>query len=308
MTTKQTAWSLDQLSKSVFFHQKLHEWQLVAVANQIEQFKGETLTWNIDELAISAKAWQKVIHGGIKPVIVFAHPTVLQTVALSTGYYRMLAMVSQKSMAQVGLSTQRYEEGITPDEAKAQLIAVHLNKIMTVLIEIDEQLDSREFDLWRGMAAGSQAQGSWQNSKGDKAELVVKEMIQRRLHEKALIFATTEAPFTIQTTDGRSIIFSDEPDVAIYQHHKIVMAMEVKGGIDKAAVLERVGATIKSLARAKEENPAAITILILQGVSMTAQSKHDLQLNQPAVNYWFTIEEILQNEQIQTQLFTLLNI
>jgi hypothetical protein len=61
---------------------------------------------------------------------------------------------------------------------------------------------------------------------------------------------------------------------AIYKEDKIQAAVEIKGGIDTAGVLERVGAAIKSLRRAKEENPQSTTILILQGVSITFYSNY----------------------------------
>lgn len=73
----------------------------------------------------------------------------------------MLAMVSQKSMNGVGLSVVKYESGpMVPSEDIAQKIASHLNAIISRLIEADSTLDEREFDLWRGMSAGAQAQGS----------------------------------------------------------------------------------------------------------------------------------------------------
>lgn len=89
---------------------------------------------------------------------------------------------------------------------------------------------------------------------------------------------------------------------------KIVAAVEVKGGIDTAGVLERVGAAIKSLSRAKEENPDSIAILILTEVSITRQSKMDLQTNQKTVNYWFTVEEVLEDEDKRSDIFRLLRI
>jgi hypothetical protein len=147
MTSKKRSWTVDQLAKSEFFHQKLHEWELIEVAQQIEQVMGETLLWDKVALEISEKAWDKVIHLGIKPVIVFAYPEILARISRSTGYYRMLAMVSQKSMNQVGLSTLRYETGREPTLAAAQAIASHLNKIISKLIITDEKLDAREFNL-----------------------------------------------------------------------------------------------------------------------------------------------------------------
>lgn len=308
MISKKRTWSIDQLAKSEFFHQKLHEWELMEVADKIDHIEGETLNWDIGRFEISDKAWNKVIHRGIKPIIVFAHPDVLTTIPRATGYYRMLAMVSQKSMNQVGLSTIRYEAGQLPKFELAEIIAQHFNKIISGLVEADEKINAREFDLWRGMAAGSQAQGSWQNTKGRKMEVVVQGIIRRRLHESGLAADDIDDKPRILLNDRRTVIFADEPDIGFYQNGKIVAAVEVKGGIDKAGVLERVGAAIKSLSRAKEENPDSVTILILQEVSMTPQSVIDLQTNQRTVNQWFTVEDVLENEEKRNEIFALLRI
>ncbi|MFH1773721.1 MAG: XcyI family restriction endonuclease [Methanobacteriota archaeon] len=303
------AWSLDQLTKSEFFHQKLHEWGLLAVAEQIEKIKGETLEWDLNRLGISKQAWDKVIHRGIKPVIIFVHPAVLKSVSGSVGYYRMLSMVSQKSMNRVRLPVTRYEDGkYTPDDEIGLAVSKHLNQIISHLIELDEKINAREFDLWRGMAAGSQAQGSWQNTKGNKVEVIVKGILQRRLREKGVVSDEKEDGLRMQLKDGRIIIFADEPDVAIYQGNKILAAVEIKGGIDTAGVLERVGAAIKSLRRARDENPRSTTILILQGVSITQKARNDLEINRDAVNRWFTVEDMLRNENKREEIFRLLSI
>jgi hypothetical protein len=122
----------------------------------------------------------------------------------------MLAMVSQKSMARVGLSINKYEEGRSHlDDNTALEISKHLNKIVSILIEHDEKVDEREFDLWRGMAAGSQAQGSWQNMKGDRAEVVIKELIERRVREKGLILEEKShgKGETVKLQDERLLIY-----------------------------------------------------------------------------------------------------
>lgn len=161
-STRSEQWALDQLAKSAFFHRKLHEWKLVEISDHIYRVRGESLDWN--DLEISEDAWSKVIHRGIKPVVVFAHPVVLQTVPGSVGYYRMLSMASQSSMTRIGLNLASYESGQPLTDADFALSAAsHLNYIISALIEADETLDGREFDLWRGMAAGIQAQGSWLN-------------------------------------------------------------------------------------------------------------------------------------------------
>lgn len=309
MKAEQQAWSLDQFAKSEFFHQKLHEWGLPAVASAVEAVKGEELNWDLSQIVISKRAWGKVVHRGIRPVLVFAHPNILVSMPGSVGYYRMLAMVSQKSMGRVGVSVTTYESGKkVPDAKTALAIARCLNQIISRLIELDEEIDAREFDLWRGMAAGSQAQGSWQNAKGDKAEAIVKGLLRRRLREGGLVVNESRDGARVELRDGRVVTFADEPDVAIYHQGQIRAAVEIKGGIDTAGVLERVGAAIKSLRRAREENPVAATVLILEGISVTPQAKADLEINRDAVSHWFTIEDVLDHEDRREEVFRILGI
>ena len=287
------AWALDQLAKSAFFHQKLHEWGVIEIAYAIERIKGELLDWDLDALGISQDAWDKIIHRGIKPVIVFAHPEVLTDMPRAVAYYRTLSMVSQKSMTRIGINSARFEQrDILPSADSALLIAQSLNDIISRLVEATERIDAREFDIWRGMAAGSQAQGSWQNAKGKRVETEVKRLIQNRLAEKGLVEQQSPGGLQIQLTDGRRVVFSDEPDIGILDGSTILAAIEVKGGIDAAGVLERVGAAMKSLSRAKEDNPDSATILVLQEVSLTETAQIDLHNNREIVNHWFTLEQL----------------
>lgn len=301
------AWTLDQLAKSAFFHRKLHEWKLLEIATSINNVQGEHLHW--ENLNISELAWKRIIHRGIKPVIVFAHPVVLQTIAGSTGYYRMLTMVSQKSMKRVGISLDSYESGKSmPDESTSLRISRHLNRIISVLIEADEEIDSREFDLWRGMAAGTQAQGSWQNNKGNSAEVAIRELILRRLQEQEKITGEEANQRTVDLGNHRMLVFADEPDIAIYQHELPQVAVEVKGGIDPAGVLERIGAALKSLRRTRDENPTSITVLIVQEVSLTSRAIEDLRINADVITFLFSASAILEDEDAREQFFTILEI
>lgn len=307
--TRGRAWDLDQLAKSEFFHQKLHEWGMLEVADQIEQIRGEDFQWTPVALGISEKAWTRVIHRGIKPVTVFAHPQVILTVPRAVAYYRMLAMVSQKSMIRVDLSVANYENGgVFPSSATAESLAGHLNNIISHLVEADAQIEPREFDLWRGMAAGSQAQGSWGNTKGDRIEIVVRGMLLKHLRDHDLLEAENEAGARINLKDGRVVVIADEPDVAIYRSGTIEAAIEIKGGIDPAGVLERIGAAVKSLGRAKRENPAATTILIVQGVSMTDRAHDDLEGNRDAVNHCFLVEDVLDDATRREEFLSLIHL
>ena len=226
---------------------------MVEVSDAIEAVKGENLEWDLTLLKISQSAWDKIIHRGIKPITIFAHPDIMTTVSRSVSYYRMISMVSHKSMSQIGLSSSPYEkDNVFPSQEKALAMAQRLNEIISSLIEADEKIDAREFILWRGMAAGSSAQGSWQNTKGDRAEIVIKGMLKRRFREEKLLPAQDmgddEDRYShVTLTDSRVVVFGDEPDIAIFQEGKTSVVVEIKGGIDTAGVLERVGAAIKSL-------------------------------------------------------------
>ncbi len=301
------AWTLDQLAKSVFFHRKLHEWNLLEIADQIDQVRGENLDW--DDLDISEQAWSKVIHRGIKPVIAFAHPHVLQAVPGSASYYRMLSLVSQKSMKRVGLNLDAYEAGKpVADEQAAVAIARHLNRIVSALVEADEEIDAREFDLWRGMAAGSQAQGSWQNTKGASAEKAIREVIVQRLQRRQLVSGRQASAARIDLGDGRVLVFADEPDIAILQNNVPQIAVEIKGGIDRAGILERIGAALKSLRRTRQENPDSVTVLILPDVAMTERAWEGLSINTEIVTHICSLKAILEDEHEREEFFQILQL
>lgn len=301
------AWTLDQLAKSAFFHRKLHEWKLLEIAEQLEVVRGEDLRWS--DLNIAEQAWNRIIHRGIKPVIVFAHPAVLQTVPGSAGYYRMLALVSQKSMKRIGINLDPFEvDRAMPEETAARTAAMHLNRIISALVEADETLNVREFDLWRGMAAGSQAQGSWQNNKGAAAEVMIRQVVLRRLQEREIVVGEEANNARIDLGDGRTLVFADEPDLAIYRGNAPEIAVEVKGGIDQAGVLERIGATLKSLRRTRQENPNAVTILIMQDVSMTERARQDLNINTSTVTLIFSAQAIVEDENEREKFFTAMRI
>lgn len=194
------------------------------------------------------------------------------------------------------------------DEVGVLAAAQHLNRIISALIELDETLNAREFDLWRGMAAGSQAQGSWQNNKGAAAEIAIRAVVLRRLQERGLVVGGEASASSITLGDGRTLVFADEPDIAVYRDDVPEVAIEVKGGIDQAAVLERIGATLKSLRRTRQENPASITILIIQDASMTERARQDLSINTDTVTFIFSAQGIVEDEGQREEFFKALGI
>jgi len=310
VASKRDSWLSDQVTKSAFFHQRLHEWGLLEVADDLEQVKGQDLEWSREDLGITENAWNKVIHNGIKPVRVFAHPAVLNQDSRRVSYYRMLSMVSQKSMGNMGLSVASYEcdSKILKDDHSIK-IARHLNSIICMLIESDESVNEREFDIWRGMAAGSQAQGSWLNDKGDTAEGMIKWLISKRLTERKILAHESSQGKNkeLKLEDGRVIIMGKEPDVAIKKGDRILVAIEIKGGIDTAGALERFGAALKSLNRAKQENLDSITVLIVHEASVTDTANREID-GSKSIDYLFTIGCLVSEEANRDKFFKVMGI
>lgn len=124
----------------------------------------------------------------------------------------MLAMVSQKSMKRIGIDLDNYEASKPiSDKEIAARICEHLNRVISLLIEADEIINIREFDLWRGMAAGSQAQGSWQNNKGTLAEIAIREVILLRLQELKVGVDDLQNQ-RIALDNDRTLVFADDPE------------------------------------------------------------------------------------------------
>lgn len=301
---KTRTWLEEQQAKSLFFHAKLHEWKLLETAYEIERFEGEKVKWNLQELGISEQAWNRVIHRGIAPVRVFAHPEVLQQVPRAVSYYRMLAMVSQKSMKNVGLNTEPYEEGAQQlNQETASAIAVHLNKLVCQLILSEEKVDAREFDLWRGMAAGSQAQGAWQNEKGNAYEAILQQLITDYLGERGLI--KQRGKDHIELKNGDVVQFGRDPDISLLRAQTRLSAVEVKGGIDPAGAHERLGAALKTLKDCKTQNPECVTLLLLRENTLTEGLSERLLQSQSDITRWFTLEGIIQNPEVRAEFMLL---
>ncbi len=158
------------------------------------------------------------------------------------------------------------------------------------------------------MAAGSQAQGSWQNNKGVSAEVAIREIILRRLQDRGLISGGEASATQFDLGDNRKLIFAADPDIAVYKAGVPLVAVEVKGGIDPAAVLERLGASLKSLQRIRKENANSVTVLIAQDVSLTARAQRDLNLSHATVTHMFSANAVLEDEAQREHLSRILGI
>ena len=137
---------------------------------------------------------------------------------------------------------------------------------------------------------------------------LVSQLYRVGLINKETVVDITPRVSELTLLDGRRVRLDSEPDIKIYNDFRIHAAVEVKGGIDPAGVLERVGAAIKSLSRAKDESPGAITVLVMPAISMSEQAERDIESNKANVNYWFSVEEIMDDPNRKRQYYSLLGL
>lgn len=307
---KERAWERDQLQRALFFHKAFHEYGLIELAERLDQIKGEKYKWDLSNLAISETAWNIAIHRGLKPVLVFCHPDVIMENPKFVAYYRMLAILSQKSMQNIGLPVIDHElKGKALDKEKANKLAVTLNKVISSIIEDDPEITRLELDMLRAMSAGTQADGSWRNRKGDEAENAVKALVKAVIKEKDLLRYVDERDRWV-LKDGRVFVFQKDPDIVVYNKEKEkVTAVEIKGGIDPAGVHERYGAALKTLEKVKKETGGKCrTIFVAAEVSLTDAAKQKINESE-YMDRFFAIEEVLKNESsVQKEFLTELNL
>lgn len=70
-----------------------------------------------------------------------------------------------------------------------------------------------EVDIWRGMAACTQAQGAWQNAKGRQYETLIKDKITAYLQAKGLLRILKGN--VMDLFSDWQLIFGSDPDIEV---------------------------------------------------------------------------------------------
>ena len=295
---------LDILAKSTFFHAKLHEWGVLEISQQIEQIPGETLPWNIQELNISQTAWNKIIHRGIKPILIFTHPQVLLQLPAALNYYQMLAMVPKSALNSIQITNLKTEKNADNRNKKLALTASqYLNSILSLLVESDAHINPREFDLWRGMTAGAQAQSAWHKSHGSKAELLIHAFIRRRLWEQNWVSVETPDKTRLVLNDRRIFRFGNKPSLSIYQENSLLAIVEIPEQNSTISYLESIKKACQSLQDHQQNHPQIKTFIILELETLSSPIKTYLKNSNSKIEQWFSLPDILQNENKKQEFF-----
>lgn len=290
------------LLKSTFFYNRLRTegyFGLFVTIKRYAKIEGSKLEWKSrEQWHISDEAWEIVEKNEIQPMMVFAHPKVLQLNPQFLKYYRSVAMIPQKGLKAIsGVSSiENIEEGKLEagrlSQKQIEKIIHSINETMSTVISLASDITEKRIEGMMYATAGTKIDGSWRNSIGAEGERVIRTIIFNGLHTTNEVSSVVckdnhvceieEWDFsndidnvkTINLTNGYSILFSSEPDVTMYDASgAIVGVIEIKSGLDPAGALERLGAMFKSFENTLSEYPNAVTILVASCITDEVESR-----------------------------------
>ncbi len=255
----------------------------------------------LDDLMISEQAWEHVIGCGIDPKLVFAHPVVLRAHPSTSQYYRGIALLPQKRVADIAVPVSSWEDGSRKSrisDGQSVRVARLYNAVISSIIEgtTDWTLENGYRNLIANMGIG--LDGTFRNIIGRDAEDLVRTRIKNWLDRHGLIVKRNEQGTEFELPRGYSMRFGSEPDI-LFQHQvsegmRAAATIEIKGGKDPAGALERLGAMQKSF----EDTPADCVNFLVAGV-VTPEMR--ARLNQMGVVKVFLLDDIAHDGEAWTE-------
>jgi hypothetical protein len=248
------------LRRAALFWKFTRDAKLAQLQKEARSASWRNLEWDWKKLGINAEARAAADKLGLVPSEIFAHPEVIRKNEALLKYYRLLACLPGKGLAQIRKKSEK--------SSRVEDTCILLNQFLSRLV-VAAGRTSRETLLGTMHAeAGSEWQGTWVNNIGQTAAIDVEKIIRDFAEQKKLIAVaeptdTTPDESVILLKSGTIIAFGSEPDVEIRNAKKeLVCVIEIKGSTDKAGAQTRLGETKKSFAKAKTENVRCHTIFL----------------------------------------------
>ncbi len=245
------------------------------VRRLVNGFYGDLDFDSIELYMISEGAWDHVVSSGYAPKQVFAHPKLLVAFPQVSAYYRNMAMLPLKRVADLAIGVDRWESsGAKPrvTEYRALKVARLYNAVNSSIIEgsTDWTLENGYRNMIANMGIG--LDGTMRNLIGQDADLLVKRRILDWLVAHNLI--EDGDPFINYSSliNGYSIRYGSEPDIEFWLNGIMVASVEIKGGRDPAGALERLGAAVKSFSNTPVN---CVNFLIAGVITDTMQERLD---------------------------------
>ena len=241
----------------------------------IENFAGalDYEEYGLEELAISAKAWASVLQLKVEPRMVFAHPDVLRQHPETSLYYRGIATLSLKRVSSLAANVDTWEDP-TKKRRSAPSVAVVCqvvrlyNAVISCIIEGTDAWTLE--DGYRNILAtiGIGLDGKMRNIIGQEAERAVRDKLLQWIKEVGIPCEQKGAWFELGAAKAVRMAYGSEPDIVFErydgqtQNWALEATIEIKGGMDPAGALERLGAIKKSF----DQTPARVENIAILGV------------------------------------------
>jgi hypothetical protein len=314
--------------RSTFFYRKLIEYKTLGLSPTVKKLipVSDNYDWsNYTKWGISKTSFEIIKKSKLPIVEVFCHPKILREHPKLIGYYRNIAVLSQKSVGYlVAIQTNNYENEKIKEISEKTALA--LSKLFNehISLIIDNALQGFEENHIQGLlfaSTGAQIDGSWRNAIGKEAEKIVQKiLIQQAIRQKSITtfllrsgtglekYNRLETKKQLSRADEfrgfslnnkKSVLFSSEPNVSILDKDgSTITVIEVKGGADPAGALERYGASKKSFEEARRQNKQVITIFVASCITEEVEKRVK---SDKIINHYFNLTNILTNEKIKKQ-------
>lgn len=265
----------DDILRSRLFADKIRRREDKEQRRLIDDYSCDLSFDPIGELLISESAWKHVMSLGVEPKTVFAHPDILQAHPTTSLHYRGMALLSRKRVAQFATAVKDWEEGTRRAPVNfnlAKKVAILYNTLISSIIEgsTDWTLENGYRNIIATM--GITLDGSFRSRIGNMAEEVVKDRIVVWLKAKGLIARDAPEIGHYSLPNDTLMNFGSEPDIDFVRNERSVATIEIKGGRDPAAALERLGAVSKSF---NETPPGCINFLVVGVITNEMQNRLD---------------------------------
>ena len=262
------------IDRSVWFARRISERTDEALRDVIDSATAELSFQPINHFLISPGAWEHVVASSIEPTRVFAHPELLVLHPETSAYYRNMALLPMKRVADLATNVKSWEDGTrrtTVDTETATSVARLYNAVISSIVEGSTAwtLDDGYRNIVASMGVG--LDGTMRNLIGRDADSQVKTRITRWLTAHGLVDVTGPDPNRAVLRDGTEMVYGSEPDIGFVRNGDFVATIEIKGGRDPAGALERLGAARKSF----EATPPGCANFLVAGV-ITAEMQRRL--------------------------------
>ena len=282
----------DAQRRSAVIAERIRQRTDVALRRSIANFEGELSFLPLPDLMISEEAWTHVTSSDIDPKLVFAHPDLLRQNPRASQYYRGIALLPRKRVAEIAGAVDSWEDETRRTilrEPHILRVARLYNAVISSIIEGSNgwTLDNGYRNIIANMGIG--LDGTVRNLIGQDAERLIKGRIKKWLDSQQLIVQRNVEETQFELPGGYSMRYGSEPDIEFSRRagdeSTTVATIEIKGGKDPAGALERLGAIQKSF----EATPPGCVNMLIAGI-ITSEMRD--RLNRLGIGKTFLLDDL----------------